>query len=77
MAIAAAREKAVSTAKSLGIELGRIVSVAESANGSLYNSPYFPQVANDLQRAPSATLGGTLLPLTLDITIGYELSKKA
>jgi uncharacterized protein len=76
MAIAAAREKASSTARALGIELGRIVSVAESASGSLYNSPYFP-VANAAQSMPSATLGGTLQPLTLEITIGYELAKKA
>lgn len=77
MAIAAARDKASSTAKALGIELGRIISVAENANGSLYNSNYFPQVRNDVATMPGTALGGQLQPLTLEITIGYELAKRA
>ena len=77
MALEAAKEKAAQTAKALGIELGRIVSVAEAPNGSMWGSSYFPQVANmAVERAAPSVLGGSLQSLTLDITIGYELSKR-
>lgn len=78
LALKAAKEKAAQTAKALGIELGRIISVAEAPNGSMWSNAYFPQVANEAIARPSAgVLGGPLQSLTLDVTIGYELSKKA
>lgn len=78
MALKAAKEKAAQTAKVLGIELGRIVTVAETPNGTMWGSAYFPQVANEAVARPAAgTLGGVLQSLTLDITIGFELSKQA
>lgn len=76
-ALKAAKEKAAQTAKTLGIELGRIVSVAEMPNGTMWGSAYFPQVANEaITRTSGNVLGGALQSLTLDVTIGFELSKK-
>lgn len=78
MALKAAKEKAAQTAKVLGIELGRIVTVAELPNGTMWGSAYFPQVANEAIARPSGgTLGGALQSLTLDVTIGFQLAKKA
>jgi uncharacterized protein YggE len=78
LALKAAKEKAAQTARTLGIELGRIVAVAETPNGAMWGSAYFPQVANEAVSRPSGgALGGALQTLTLDVTIGFELSKKA
>jgi uncharacterized protein len=78
MALKAAKEKAVQTAKALGIELGRIVTVAETPNGTMWGSAYFPQVANEaVSRPGGGTLGGALQSLTLDVTLGFELAKQA
>ena len=78
-ALTAARAKADQTAKGLGITLGPIVSVSESAGGQMWSQEYFPQAnmpqANSVQVMNSGTaLGGTLQPLTLEVTIGYELA---
>lgn len=77
MALAAAKDKAKQTADTLGISLGRVVSVAENQGGQMWSNYYFPQVANAMEgRDTSAVaLGGSLQPLTLDITIGFELAK--
>ena len=78
MALAAAKAKAEQTATALGITLGRIVSVVENAGGSLWSTQYFPSnsmATLDMQNA--VTLGGALQPLTLDVTIGYELPPPA
>ena len=72
--LTAAKEKAAQTADTLGIKLGRIVSVAENAGGQMWSNEYFPN-AMASQAAP-ATLGGALQPLTLDVTIGYELTRE-
>jgi uncharacterized protein len=78
MALKAAKEKAAQTAKALGIGLGRIVTVAETPNGTMWGSAYFPQVANEVAVRPSnGALGGALQSLTLDVTIGFELPKQA
>ena len=75
LALAAARDKATQTAKDLGIQLGRITSVSENAGGTMWNQEYFPQTANVVQSEPGgAALGGTLQPLTLTVTLGYELA---
>ena len=78
LALAAARDKAKQTAAALGIELGRVVAVSESAGGSMWSSAYFPQVANTMatNHASGAALGGTLQPLTLDVSVGYQLTGK-
>lgn len=74
MALAAAKDKAAQTAAALGIKLGRITSVAENQGGYMWNATYFPQVANAVEtRDAHVALGGTLQPLTLDVTIGFEL----
>jgi uncharacterized protein YggE len=79
MALTAAREKAKQTATALDFQLGRITTVSESAGG-MYNQTYFPQVANEMRTQPLPTgdtavnLGAELQPLTLDITVGYELA---
>jgi len=79
MALTAAKDKAAQTAKALGIELGRVVTVAEAPNGQMWDSAYFPRVSNEVARsaAPGLAIGGVLQPLTLDITIGFELPKSA
>jgi uncharacterized protein YggE len=77
MALTAAKEKAAQTASTLGIELGRIVMVAEAPSGTMWGSAYFPQVANmAVERSSGNTLGGALQTLSLDVTIGFELSRK-
>lgn len=78
MALAAAKAKAKQTADVLGIGLGRVVSVAENAGGTMWSNAYFPQAqinAAMTQAAPES-LGGALQPLTLEVTIGYELAKE-
>jgi|MudIll2142460700_1097286.scaffolds.fasta_scaffold11696_3 hypothetical protein len=80
MALKAAKEKAQTTAKALGIELGRVTTVAEAPAGLMWQSRYFPNyVGNEAAQAPAAaqTVGGALQPLTLDVTVGYELAKDA
>jgi len=81
MALLAAKDKANQTAKTLGIEVGRVVSVSEASAGSMWSSAYFPQAtANEVETRGAAgqrSIGGALQPLTLEITIGYELSNPA
>ena len=76
MALTAAKDKAKQTADALGIGLGRVVSVAENPGGQMWSNAYFPQVSNTMavRDTSSVALGGTLQPLTLDITIGFELT---
>jgi uncharacterized protein len=79
MALAAAKDKAKQTADALGIKLGRVMSVAENQGGYMWNATYFPQYANAMETRNNATavvLGGALQPLTLDVTIGFELAKQ-
>lgn len=74
MALAAAQDKAKQTAHVLGIDLGHIVSVAEAPAGVMWSNAYFPQVnAAAAISNGGPGLGGELQPLTLDVTIGYEL----
>ena len=72
MAIAAARAKAAQTAKDLGIALGHVVSVSERPGGEMWGNAYFPQN----NTASRGGIGGELQSLTLDVTIGYELSNE-
>jgi uncharacterized protein YggE len=77
MALAAAKAKAEQTAKALGIKLGRVVSVGENAGGYMWGSQYFPSNSMATMDAQTAiTLGGALQPLTLDVTVGFELADK-
>jgi uncharacterized protein len=82
LALKAAKEKAQITTKALGIELGRVTAVAETPNGLMWSSHYFPNsVVNVSEQAPvaaqAAALGGALQPLTLDVTVSFELAKNA
>jgi uncharacterized protein YggE len=75
MALTAAKEKAEQTAKSLGIKLGRITSVAENAGGYMWSQEYFPSNAVSVQNQSNGdALGGSLQPLTLNVSIAYELA---
>ncbi|MEO7093870.1 MAG: hypothetical protein ABI175_11510, partial [Polyangiales bacterium] len=69
--------KAKQTTDTLGISLGRVISVAENQGGQMWSNYYFPQTVTSMEvRDTSAVaLGGSLQPLTLDITIGFELGK--
>ena len=78
MALTAAKAKAKQTTDTLGISLGRIVSVAENQGGMMWSNHYFPRVANamDVRNEAAVALGGSLQPLTLDVTIGFELASE-
>ena len=78
MALTAAKDKAKQTADALGIKLGRITAVAENQAGLMWQHTYFPQVSNAMETRNTTSpvvLGGSLQPLTLDVTISYELPK--
>jgi uncharacterized protein YggE len=75
MAIAAAKAKAEQTAHDLGVKLGRVVSASENPNGTMWTNAYFPSAA--VARNDGGQLGGMLQPLTLDVTVGYELATEA
>lgn len=81
MALAAAKDKAHQIASNVGFELGRIVAVSENPGGSMWSSMYFPQVANSVQveRAPAqaATVGGVGQSISLEVSITYQLGRKA
>lgn len=81
MALTAAKDKAMQTASALDIKLGRVVNVAENAGGMMWSAAYFPQVANAMEqnmagKSVADALGGALQPLTLDVTIVYELARE-
>jgi uncharacterized protein YggE len=67
-AIAAAQAKAKQTASALGISLARINTVAESNQSYLFTNEYFPSAGGS-----NAALAGDLQPLTIDVTITYDL----
>ena len=55
--------------------------VGENAGGMMWSSAYFPQIANTMEasaapRTVADALGGALQPLTLDVTIVYELARE-
>ena len=80
MALVAAKDKAKQTADALEIKLGRVVNVAENAGGMMWTNAYFPQISNVTKSESSTTvadaLGGALQPLSLDVTIVYELARE-
>ncbi|HLL23730.1 MAG TPA: SIMPL domain-containing protein [Kofleriaceae bacterium] len=80
MALLAAKDKAQQTAKTLGIELGRITAVAENQGGHMWSSHYFPKASNVVEAntsAPVVAISGALQPLTLDVTLTFELAKQS
>lgn len=80
MALLAARDKAQQSAKVLGIELGHVAAVAEDGQSYLYSNYYFPSpVANAMESDSRvvANIGGELQPLTLNVTVTYDLARDA
>ena len=75
MALTAAKDKAKQTADTLGIQLGRITTVAENQGGYMWSAAYFPNSAAVRDNSSAVALGGAMQPLTLDVTIGFELAK--
>jgi uncharacterized protein YggE len=75
MALVAAKDKAKQTADALGIKLGRVLTVAENPSGQLWHQTYFANAMEVKDNAAHVVLGATLQPLTLDVTIGFELPK--
>jgi hypothetical protein len=53
------------------------VSVSENAGGMMWNATYFPQANAAQADSAHVALGGTMQPLTLEISIGYELDRSA
>lgn len=76
-ALGAAKAKAEQTAIALGIKLGRVVSVAENAGGYMWSNAYFPNSASTMDARTAVAIGGSLQPLTLDVSVGYEFAKDA
>lgn len=84
MALKAAKDKAQQTASALGIQLGPVITVNEIPAGYMWSSAYFPRTANAMDVAPSAggaalggALGGVSQTLNLDVSISYELPRRA
>lgn len=84
MALQVAREKAELTAKTLGITLGAITSIAETPAGMMWQGAYFPNASNYVANqaplpnvADIAVLAAATQAITLDVSIGYELGKRA
>ena len=80
LALTAAKAKAEQSARTLGIRIGRILSVEEMAASAvrwdrhLYSNYLGNNPGNTGVTAPSSgALGGTLQPLSLDVTISFEL----
>ena len=67
-AIAAAQTKARETAAALGVELGAIVSVVETKRSSMFTNEYFPSSGGG-----GPGLGGDQQPLTVEISVSYQL----
>jgi uncharacterized protein len=79
MALLAARDKARQITTTLGIELGKISAVIEDGASPFYERPYFAQVPNALEADAKtwASLGAELQPLTLNVSITYDLPDAA
>lgn len=79
MALEAAKTKAAQIATTLDLTLGAIVGVVEANPSYVFSNTYFPRVANiaEASDAPGPALGGELQPLTLEVTLTYELPSKA
>lgn len=76
-ALLAAKAKAEQTASTLGISLGKVAAVNEASASYLYSNAYFPRVANmtvnDTSAPAVVSLGAEMQPLTLDISVTYDL----
>jgi uncharacterized protein YggE len=76
MAVSAAKDKAAQTAKALGIELGAVVSVSEGTGHAFERN--VNMVSNEYARGETGTgLGGTAQSLSLEVTVAFELAKRA
>lgn len=81
MALKAAKDKAQQTASALGIQLGQVITVNEMPAGHMWSSSYFPRNVNAMDVAPTsggvAALGGVSQTLNLDVSVAYELPRRA
>jgi uncharacterized protein YggE len=79
LALLAARDKAQQSAKVLGFELGRISAIVEDGHSYMFNNYYFPAVANVMESDGKvvANIGAELQPLTLNVTLTYDLPDEA
>lgn len=66
-ALVAAQAKANDTAATLGIHLGRITAVSDASPSYLYANEYFPSGGG------GGGLGGEQQPLTIEVTLTYEI----
>lgn len=76
MALLAAKDKAAQTAKTLDIKLGRVVNVTEAPIAPSWGrTTYANYLGNNVGSMPSSdqALGGTMQPLTLDVTLELDL----
>jgi uncharacterized protein YggE len=79
-ALLAAKAKAQQSATTLELDLGRVSGVSEGSQSYMYSNMYFPRVANSvdtLNDTVAAVLGGELQPLTLEVTVTYDLARSA
>jgi uncharacterized protein YggE len=79
LALLAARDKAKQSSTVLGLELGRISGIVEDGHSYMFTNYYFPQVANvmDSNGRSVPNIGAELQPLTLNVTLTYDLPDAA
>jgi uncharacterized protein YggE len=77
-ALEAAKEKARRTAATLGIPLGHVSSVAEQNPTPDVNRSYYMRATNAQENMDAAgAIGAELQPLTLEVTVTYDLPESA
>ena len=81
-ALAAAREKARATATALGVDLGRVLAFSEGSSSYLFANEYFPTRAAAVPNTTDKVewqggLGAELQPLTIEVSVTYELPEHA
>ena len=81
-AMAAAREKAKTTASALGVDLGRVLAFNEGNQSYLFANEYFrasaTAEAQTKDRADWVTgIAAELQPLTIEVSVTYELPETA
>jgi uncharacterized protein YggE len=67
-ALTAAQAKAKDTASTLGLTLGRITAVSDASQSYLYTNEYFQRGGGG-----GGGLGGEQEPLTIEVTLTYEI----
>lgn len=76
LALAAAKDKAEQTAHALGFKVGRVLTVGENQGGMMWDNAYFPRPNISETRNAGAALGGVMQPLTLNVSVEFEIPRE-